>query len=621
MLDGNNQSGPNDPAIISSVRRRRMLKILGLSSTFGLAGCMGGGDNSDDGGNSNSSTSGAPSVGGKYTTIATSGPQTLNPLYNTEAGAGDLISYTLDLGYTFKPKTKFFPQVYDMSSDDSQVWVVNVREGLKFSDDHGKLTAEDFVYQITQVHQSEWAGTADTSSWPSEYNVEQTGDYEFQIELPSPNELYPETYDPLLYPIPKGLMQPYVEKQNADGLRKDKELLELTFTGNMGAYTLDSRNRGNSLTFTRNNNYYLKDVDSVPERFSNAPYFETLKVSIVPEQSSRLAALETGETDSAAVPPNRVSRFRNLQQVDVIEIPQPYTEVCCYNMRDNGWNAGPGNLFRRKKFRQGLGCAVNKKRLAKGVFRNFANPVYTWQPSWSRWYPEDDNSIKQYGTGDLYGKEATRSRIKKAISDTDYGYSGDMLRTPSGEPVELSLYHIAGDDTDQAMAEFIAKEFEKNAGINVKPMEIQGTQFDEKYWQQQIPKNPEQYEWSNGATNAGPREVTSANSWDMEVVFGLNTYPLNPTTADVFFVKDSAYNPYGYYPSWDAKKLFDQASNATSVKELQSIMNKIFVKINEDQPFGMLVFPSDTIGYAAGIEGPQKNFFNGWDSQTWYRSD
>ncbi|MFC7192588.1 hypothetical protein ACFQL7_24100 [Halocatena marina] len=50
-------------------------------------------------------------------------------------------------------------------------------------------------------------------------------------------------------------------------------------------------------------------------------------------------------------------------------------------------------------------------------------------------------------------------------------------------------------------------------------------------------------------------------------------------------------------------------------------MNKIFVKINEDQPFGMLVFPSDTIGYAAGIEGPQKNFFNGWDSQTWSRSD
>ncbi|MFC6964400.1 hypothetical protein ACFQJ8_22715 [Halocatena marina] len=60
MSDGNNQGGPNEPAVISSVKRRRMLKILGLSSTFGLAGCMGGGDNAGDSGNNNSSTAAPP---------------------------------------------------------------------------------------------------------------------------------------------------------------------------------------------------------------------------------------------------------------------------------------------------------------------------------------------------------------------------------------------------------------------------------------------------------------------------------------------------------------------------------------------------------------------------------
>ncbi|EMA45484.1 ABC transporter substrate-binding protein [Halococcus saccharolyticus] len=635
------------------IDRRSWLKAIGVAGAAGLAGCSGGGGGGGDGtsqsgggngsngsqpsnatngsalggdgnetGNQSNETSsgGVPEVGGTYSTITSSSPETLNPLYNTEDGAGDLISYALDLGYGFRPGTEYFPRLYDMTTDQGNVWVAKLRENLEFGGDYGEVTAEDFVYQITELHQSEWAATADASSWPSEVNVEATGDYEFQIELPNSNALYPETYDPLLYPIPMELMQPYVEEQNADGLRQDEELLGLGFAGNMGAYTLDSRNRSSSLTYKRNENYYLRDAEGVPERFSEAPYFDTLEVQIVPESQSRLAALEAGETDSASVPFNRVSKFRNLERTDVYVIPQPYNEVCVYNMRDNGWNAGPGNLFRKKKFRQGLGCAVNKQRLSKGVFRGFADVEYTWQPQWSKWYPDDNSNIMQFGTGDLYGPEATQSRIKEAISDTDYGYSGGNLKNPNGETVTLSLYHSAGQPTERSMADFIAQEFKQNAGINVEVSAIQGAQFSREYWQQQIPDNPDQYEWSEGSNNAGPREVTSANPWDMTVVFGLNTYPLNPTTASVFFQKDSAYNPYGYYPSWNASELFERASNATSEEELQPIFNEIFAKISEDQPMGMLAFPADTIGYATGINGPQENFFSEWDFSAWYRN-
>ena len=645
-----------------NIDRRSWLKALGVAGAAGLAGCsggesgdgttqsggggnnasntaaqssnatngsaLGGGGNETSGetdngtGNQSTETSsgGLPEVGGTYSTITSSPPQTLNPLYNTENGAGILIGYALDQGYTFKPGTEYFPQLYDMSTDQGSVWVAKVREGLQFGGDYGEVTAEDFVYQVTELHQSEWAATADASAWPSEVNIEATGDYEFQIELPNPNALYPETYDPLLYPIPKDLVQPYVEEQNADGLRKDQELQELGFAGNMGAYTLANRSRSSSLTYERNEDYYLRDAEGVPERFSEAPYFDSLEAQIVQEQQSRLAALEAGETDSAAVPPNRVSKFRDLDRTDVYVIPQPYNEVCVYNMRDNGWNAGPGNLFRKRKFRRGLGCAVDKQRLVKGVYRGFADVEYTWQPQWSKWYPDDTSDITEFGTGDLYGKEATQSRIKEAISDTDYGYSGGMLKNPNGETVNLSLYHSAGQNTERAFADFIAQEFKQNAGINVSVSAIQGAQFAREYWQQQIPDDPDQYEWSKGANNAGPREVTSANAWDMSVVFGLNTYPLNPTTASVFFQKDSAYNPYGYYPSWNASELFDRASSATSTEELQSIFNEIFAKISADQPMGMYAFPADTVGYAADIDGPQENFFSGWDFSTWYRN-
>jgi peptide/nickel transport system substrate-binding protein len=623
------------------ISRRRWLRALGVAGAAGLAGCSGGDGGGDNGtgtqsstsestngsafgtaqGNNSSSQSGdLPEVGGTYSAVVSSPVETLNPLYNSEAGAGTLIEYALDPGYTWRPGSEYFPLAYDMTTDNGEVWVANVREGLQYGGDYGEVTAEDFVYQITQLHQSEWAGTVDAASWPSEVNVEATGDYEFQIELPNPNALYPETFDPYVYPIPMELMQPYVGNQDAQGLQQDTEILELQFTGNLGAYTLDQWNRSSGLSYSRNDDYYLKNVEGVPEVFTQAPYFDSLEVQVVQEEQSRLGALESGETDSAAVPPNRVSRFRNLESTDVYVIPQPYNEVCVYNMRDNGWTTGPGNLFRNKQFRQGLGCAVDKQRLVTGVFRDFADVEYTWQPRWSNWYPQNAD-VMQFGTGELYGPEATRSRIREAISDTDYSYNGETLQNPSGQPVELSLYHSAGQNTERSMAEFIAQEFGRNAGINVSVEAIDGAQFSQNYWQQQVPENTDQYEWSNGSYNAGPREVTSANAWDMTVVFGLNTYPLNPTTASVFFQRDSSYNPYGYYPSWNASELFERASNATNDQELQSVFAEIFRNIAEDQPMAMLAFPADTVGYAAGIEGPQENFFSGWDFPAWYRNE
>ena len=619
----------------ATIDRRRWLQAIGVAGAAGMAGCTGG-DSTDTAtdtetegnalGTETPTPSGEqeiPEVSGTYRTVTSSPAQTLNPLYNTEAGAGTLIGYALDMGYTFKPGNEVMPQLYDLTTEDGgKTWTGKVRENLQFSDPYGQVTAEDFVYQVQELHQAEWASTADSSAWPSEVTIEQTSEFEFEITLPSANLLYPQTYDPLMYPIPKGLLEPYVEEENDSGLQEDEELLNLEFTGNLGAYTLEEWNRSSGQTYSRNEDYYLQEATDQFALFENAPYFETLENSVVQEQASRLGALETGETDVASVPPERVQEFNNLDNVDVYLIPQPYNEVCVYNMRENGWNTGPDNLFRKKKFRQGLGCAIDKQTLVQGVFRDYANVEYTWQPRWSRWYPSDADMM-EFGTGDLYGQEAAQSRIEEAIADTDYSYdSNGNLLNPSGDQCTITLYHSAGQNTERSMAEFIAQEFEDNAGIVVEVNAIQGAQFANEYWAQEIPENADELEWSNGQYNAGPRdEATSANGWDMTVVFGLNTYPLNPLAGEVFFQKDSFYNPYGYYPSWDAKDLFEQANAAESTDELEDIFSEIFVNIAEDQPMGMLAFPSGRSGYASDIVGPAENFFSGWNFPGWYREE
>lgn len=57
-------------------------------------------------------------------------------------------------------------------------------------------------------------------------------------------------------------------------------------------------------------------------------------------------------------------------------------------MWDNGWSAGSGDLFRVTAFRQAIACGIDKEGLIADVYRGTTEPYFTWQPRWSRWYPD-----------------------------------------------------------------------------------------------------------------------------------------------------------------------------------------------------------------------------------------
>ena len=606
--------------------RRQWLAALGVGSTAAIAGCSTDDDGGSTGTDSGDRSDGSPSVSGSYDTVSPSSFSTLNPLYNTGSRAGTAIGRVLDQGYTFDADGAYFPLVYDLSTDDGgSVWVFDIREGLSFGDPYGDVTAESFVYQIQELHQTDWAATAQSDSWDG-VTVEQTGELQFQAELPESQLLWPESYDPLLYPIPTDLVEPYVDEEDAEGLEQDEELLELTFTGNLGGFVLDEWERGSGVTYSRNDDYYIQDVEEGPDLFSNAPYFEGASISVVEERASRLGALETGEADSAGIPPERFSEFEEKPQVSTYRIPQPYNRILSVNMRDNGWNAGPGNLFRYVEFRQGLAAAIDKQGLIDGIYRGLAQPHYTWQPSWSEWYPGDD-AVVQYGTGERYGGEVARELVEEALgrSEYDYRFDGETLVTPEGDTVTLDLYHLAGGETSQLIAEFIAGEFDDLLGIDVTVEAIDGTRFQDNYWTAQpqggtATVDGEEVTWDQPTpNNPGPRSVTSSESWDMSIVYGLNTFPQNPLTNATFFDgANSFYNPVGYYPEFDASGVFERARQADSREALQEPFADLFRNLAAEQPYVMLVFGDDLIGYNPDLVGPGETFFNGWDFPAWY---
>ena len=619
--------------------RRQWLSVLGVGGATALAGCSGNGSDGSDGGDGEDGDDGGTDRSA-YSTAAAASFTTLNPIYNDENGAGNAIARALDQGYTFNADNEYVPLLYDMSTEDGEVWTFEVREGLEFGEPYGEVTASDFVYLIQEIHQGGWASSVSATYWTG-VEVEQTGEYEFQATLESPSLLWPESYEPLLYPIPEDLLRPYVEEEDADGLRQDEELLELRFSGNLGPYVLDEWQRDGGTQYSRNDDYYLQDAADLPDVFDEAPYFEEAEIQVLGEQASRLGALETGEVDSAAIPPERVEEYRENDEIYVNRVPQPYNEKLSVNMRDNGWTTGPGNLFRHIPFRQAIAAAIDKESLIQGVFRDFAEAHFTWQPRFSNFYPPEDD-IPRFGVGESYGSEYARGLAEEAFeqSEYDYGFDGETMVDPDGDQVQLSLYHSAGQETEQLMGEFIAEELGNNLGIDVSLEAIDGNRFDTEYYTTTEFPTPErnedgevvdvpdelvdtvdgeEVEWTSPtATNPGPRNVTANEAWDMEIVYGLNTFPRNPLTNSVFFDGPTgSYNPVGYYPEFDARDLFDTVEQATSEEELADALVDIFVNIAEEQPYIMLVFPDSTVGYREGLEGPIENFSNGWDLPAW----
>jgi peptide/nickel transport system substrate-binding protein len=569
------------------------------------------------------------SVGGAYRAAVSTDAESLNWLTVADATSGSFVDLALDGAWTIDPNQEIFPLWATPSTDDGRVFEITLRENLQWGGGYGRQTAEDWVYMIKNVFQADenWSGYPSRDDWYAvnpdsgqrePIPVEKTGTYTFEIQLFGVQPSWPFT--PAMwnqYCMPKGLLEKYVPDQDAEGLKQDEEVQTLAYAGNLGPYSYESWNRESQYVVTRNENYYMRDhagEGAVSEAWAEAPYFTEYRYRVIKEESARLGALEAGDIDETGVPPNKATRFQDMSSVDVTIQPQPFISVLAYNMRANGWEP-----LRRVEVRQALAHAVDKQTLAEGIYRGFADVAQTMQPEWSKWY--DGSQVTDYGIGDNYGKEQTISMLESALSDTQYEYDGETLVNGSGEQVRLSLYFDQGQPTEQRTAEFIAQEYEANAGIAV---ELESTSSFISQYAQNTPREGATPEWSAGQFNGGPRDVsTSQESWDLSVNLGFNTYPYTPSSSKGFFETRGPINYYGYVPSEgvDIGAIYEEASRVVDEEQRRALFGEAFGLINSEQPFGFLVLSSSIVGTRDDIVGPIPEFASGWNYQTYFSED
>jgi ABC-type transport system substrate-binding protein len=373
----------------------------------------------------------SPSVSGTFTSGEGAAAKTLNPLRSNDTSSDARIGLTLDGAYALVGGESEFQGLWFESyerSDDATAYEFTLRDGLEWGSGYGQMTAEDWVYYIKNVRQSEvnWTGDVNHSTFFQQgdpMGVEQTGELSFEITLPNaPDPAFIQK--PILwgaYCLPKGLIQPYYERvQDASSkedqvaigneLNEDTEILELAYSGNLGPYSYERWDRDSVFVASRNDDYYA--ANTVAD-WGDVPYFEEYRIQVFSEQSTRISAFEAGEIDSTGIPQEQYETLSEQDGINVVLSPNPFTGLMPYNQRANGWDQ-----LRTTEVRRAISSAIPKQVIAEQINRGLATPAYTHQPEYSRWY--DNSKVVRFGGPDSNGIGMAQRMLDEALDD---GYS------------------------------------------------------------------------------------------------------------------------------------------------------------------------------------------------------
>ena len=352
---------------------------------------------------------GDPAVGGTYRSGAGSDAKTLNPIRSNDTSSSARISLTMDGAYALDNDDEFTPRwvaEFDVN-DDLDTYEFFLQDNLEWGDGYGQMTAEDWVYYIRNVHQAEsnWAGDVGQSDWfrnGEPIPVQKTGDLSFELQLPDTDPAFIKK--PVMWGancMPKGLIEPYYERvQSADSqeektaigneLDQSEAVQTLSYTGNLGPYDFERWDRTSVFVASRDENYYAKDGQVFD---GDVPYFEEYQIQVFGEESTRLAALQTGEISSTGLPARKVAEFEGNPDVNVVKFPTAFCGMLVYNQRSNGWEH-----LQKTGVRQALSTAIDKVVIAEQINRGNADVAYTHQPEYSEWY--DDSRVTRFGGPD-----------------------------------------------------------------------------------------------------------------------------------------------------------------------------------------------------------------------------
>ncbi len=251
------------------------------------------------------------------------------------------------------------------SADDPNVWVFNLRQGVKFHDG-ADMTAEDVVFSYERAKQP----TSDMKELiNSIVEVRAVDDYTIEIVTDGPNPILPANLTDLMI-----MDKDWTEANNTVNVQ-DFEGGEITYattnTNGTGAYKLVSREPDVKTVMTRNDDYW--GIDQFPMDITEIIY------TPIQNPATRVAAMLSGEVNFLQdMPVQDLARVNDSDGLVVKTAPQ--NRVIFFGMNQGADdleadNVDGANPLADVRVRKAMSMAINRDAIQQVVMRGQSQPA------------------------------------------------------------------------------------------------------------------------------------------------------------------------------------------------------------------------------------------------------
>lgn len=462
----------------------------------------------------------------------------LNPhLYAGEMYAQEMLYETL-VNITADGYEGCLAESWDIS-DDGKTYTFHIRDGVKFSDgevcDANAIKANfDAIIENKERH-----------TWLEMMNllvgVSAPDDKTFVIELSEP-------YYPLLTEL--GVTRPFAmisPKAMKDGSTKDGVNAYI----GTGPYVLIDFVTDEYAVFEANENYW-----------GEQPKIKKITVKVIPDNQTRILALEKGEIDMIfgknMIDADAINQYTGNDKFTVsLSDPTSTRQIVLNTTRD---------VLADKEVRQALQHATNKQAISDGIFYGLEQPADTL---FAKTVPYCDIDLEPYA----YDVELAQSMLDEA----GWVVGADKIREKDGQKLNIDLLYNSDSVTEKAIAEYLQSEYQK-IGIS---LNIHGEE-EQSY-----------------------RDNMKAGNFDMVFNICWGT-PYDPQSS-LAAMRAPVYGDYAAQLGLEDKADIDQAITdilvSTDETKRQELYTFVLTRLHEDAVYIPLTYECNKAIYRSDLQG------------------
>ena len=424
-------------------------------------------------------------------------------------------------------------------SEDGKIYTFKIRNGVTFSD--GTVCdANAILANFNAIIENK-----DRQTWLEMMNllvgVSAPDDHTFVIELS-------EAYYPMLTEL--GCIRPFAmisPNCMINGSTKDG----VSGYIGTGPYVLTDFETDQYAVFERNENYW-----------GEKPKIERITVKVIPDNQTRIMALESGEIDlifgKNMLDADAISQYVDSDKFEVALSNPTSTRHIVLNTTNE--------ILSDTAVRQALQHATNRTAISEGIFYGLEQPADTL---YAATVPYCDVELTPYE----YSTETASSMLDEA--GWIMGSSG--IREKGGKKLELDLLYNSDSVTEKTISEYLQSEYLK-LGIS---LNIHGEE-EQSY-----------------------RDNMKAGNFDMvfNICWGMPYDPQSSLAA----MRAPVYGDFAAQQGLADKKEIDQAITdiltTTDEEERQELYRFVLTRLHEDAVYIPLTFECNKALYTKNLQG------------------